>query len=121
MIRGEPRKPIRTGTLTTVQAGTGEVLAVRRNAGALLPPSADVCQECAVDHAHDQPHNRDSLYYQMAFHATHGRWPTWTDAMAHCGPDVRAAWRELLVEQFRRHGLPIPDDLAGDPPASPGR
>lgn len=29
----------------------------------LLPPRPDVCQECAVDHAADQPHNAQSLFY----------------------------------------------------------
>ena len=52
----------------------------------------------------------------MAFHATHGRPPTWTDAMAHCPPGVRAAWRARLVTRHRELGLPVPEDLAGDAP-----
>ena len=74
-------------------AAAAEVVEVRRNAGTLLPPPPGTCPECAVDHPHDHPHDRDSPCYGMAFHATHGRPPTWTDAMAHCPPAVRAAWR----------------------------
>ena len=33
----------------------------------ILPPKPGVCRECAVDHRPDQPHNRDSLYYQMKY------------------------------------------------------
>jgi hypothetical protein len=111
MIRGQRKPPLKTGTVTTVDAETGKVVSEKRNAMTLLGPRPDVCQECAVDHAHDQPHNQQSLYYQMAFHATHGRFPTWTDAMAHCTPEVQAQWRPLLVEQMRKNGLSIPDDL----------
>lgn len=31
----------------------------------LLPPAKDCCPECAVKHKPDQPHNPESLYYQM--------------------------------------------------------
>jgi hypothetical protein len=62
----------------------------------LLPPAAGKCQECAVEHDPAEPHNRDSLYYQMQFQIRHGRWPTWEDAMAHCTDDLKAAWREQL-------------------------
>lgn len=58
----------------------------------LLPPAPDVCQECAVDHKPDEPHNQQSLYYQMAFHMKHGRWPTWHDALAHCDERTRELW-----------------------------
>ena len=62
----------------------------------LLPPKPGVCQECAVGHASDQPHNQQSLFYQYAFYGVHGRWPKWADAMAHCPEDVKVLWiREL--------------------------
>ncbi len=62
----------------------------------LLPPQSDRCPVCAGDHPQDYPHNRDSLYYQMAFRAQRGRWPTWDDAMAHCSPDMQEDWRSAL-------------------------
>lgn len=62
-----------------------------------LPPSPDRCQECAVAHDPAAPHNRDSLYYTTAFYLKHGRWPTWTDAMAHCDEETKAMWREELT------------------------
>lgn len=62
----------------------------------LLPPRPDVCQECATKHEPGAPHNKDSLYYQMRFHAEHGRYPAWSDAIAHCTPDVQASLKEYL-------------------------
>jgi len=69
----------------------------------LLPPRKDVCQECAVDHDVESPHNPQSLYYQMKFKMEHGRGATWTDAMAHCTDQVKVHWTEAL----RRHGIDI--------------
>jgi hypothetical protein len=120
MIRGERRKPTKVGTMTVVDAETGKVVETKRNAMTMLPCRPDVCQECAVDHAHDQPHNQQSLYYRVKFQAEHGRAPTWTDAMAHCSPEVRAQWRPRLIEQMQKHGLPIPDDLT-EPEERPHR
>lgn len=62
----------------------------------LLPPRANVCQECAVDHDPRLPHNKQSLYYQMKFQMEHGRGATWTDAMAHCTDDIKERWAEGL-------------------------
>lgn len=64
----------------------------------LMPPHPDACQECARYPAHppDQPHDAQSLYYQVAFKMKHGRASTWKDAVAHCSPEVRAAWEERL-------------------------
>lgn len=65
----------------------------------LLPPKPDVCQECAVDHPPEYPHNRDSLFYQCIFYQTNGRWPTWKDAMAHCDDATKEAWKKALTER----------------------
>jgi len=67
----------------------------------LLPPKLDVCQECATKHKPEDPHNKESLYYQYAFRAKHGRWPTWEDAMAHCSKFMKEIWREEL-EKVRK-------------------
>lgn len=117
MIEGEVRKPLKIGMVTTVDAETGEVVETRRNAGMLLPPAADKCQVCATAHAWDQPHNQQSMYYQMAFYATHSQWPTWSDAMAHCTTEVQARWRQALIEKFRSFGLKVPEDLMQPIPA----
>jgi hypothetical protein len=121
MFEGIPKKkPTKVGSVQTVDAETGEAVAGQKaNAMTMLPPRPGVCQECAVDHKHDEPHNQQSLYYQMHFHARHGRWPTWTDAMAHCPDDVKAHWRRTLVERMTLIRMTVPDDLM-DPPA-PGR
>lgn len=105
--------PKKLGTVKTLDIETGEFVERRNGAMALLPPAPDVCQVCAVDHSWDSPHNAQSLYYQMRFHAEHGRWPTWTDAMAHCSPDVQATWKNALVKLLQEKGLPVPEDLKG--------
>lgn len=61
------------------------------------------CPICAVKHDPEQPHNRDSLAYQYKFYDEHGRWPTWTDAMAHCSEEIKAFW----VEQLTARGVKI--------------
>lgn len=64
----------------------------------LLPPAKDRCQTCATKHEPEMPHNAQSLYYQTAFNLEHGRAPDWRDATAHCAPEMRALWREKLIE-----------------------
>lgn len=64
----------------------------------LLPPAPGTCPECAVTHDPGDPHNKDSLFYQYHFYAEHGRWPTWTDALAHCDETTKMIWiRELTA------------------------
>jgi len=36
--------------------------------------------------------------------------------MAHCDPEMRAAWRKCLIEVMQELGLPIPDDLLDQQP-----
>jgi hypothetical protein len=69
----------------------------------LLPPQPAPCQECAAQHGREEPHNRDALFYQLLFQQRTGRWPTWSDAMAHCPVAVQDAWRALLAE----HGMSL--------------
>lgn len=63
----------------------------------LMPPRPELCPVCATSHPAEGPHDRESLYYQMAFQQQHGRWPTWEDALAHCDPERQALWREELA------------------------
>jgi len=65
---------------------------------ALLPPSPDKCQICAVAHEPEQAHNQQSLFYQYKFFGENGRWPTWNDAIAHCAPEVKAQWVKHLTD-----------------------
>ena len=65
----------------------------------LLPPSPDVCQECAAAHPPECPHNKQSLYYQMQFHLKHGRTASWADAMAHCPDEIKALTRSYLLNR----------------------
>lgn len=66
---------------------------------ALLPCAKGVCQECATDHAPQQPHNQQSIFYQYKFYGEHGRWPTWADALAHCLEQVKRDWTLALAER----------------------
>jgi hypothetical protein len=65
----------------------------------MMPPRPDACQVCATKHDPRLPHNAQSMYYQYAFFAAVGRWPTWADACAHCDDAMRTAWRGGLEQQ----------------------
>ena len=69
----------------------------------LLPPAPGKCVVCAVAHSPEEPHNRQSLYYQLRFFQEHGRIPTWDDAMSHCAPAILAAWHDEL----RKHDVEV--------------
>ena len=62
----------------------------------LIPPRPGCCRICAAMHKPEEPHEKDSLYYQNRFFKKHRRFPTWEDAMSHCSEDVKAAFREEL-------------------------
>lgn len=62
-----------------------------------VPPGT--CEECAVKHEPDQPHNQQSLVYQYNFYDKHGQWPKWKDAMEHCTQEVKDKWIALLKEK----------------------
>ena len=64
----------------------------------LLPPKPGLCQECAVQHAPQEPHNLHSMYYQARFFLEHHRLPTWADALAHCDAATQAVWRHELAQ-----------------------
>jgi hypothetical protein len=87
------------GNIQKIDMNTGEVLEEKQGAGMLLPPKPGTCNVCATKHEPELPHNRDSLYYQMAFQSEHGRWPTWADAMTHCSVQMQETWRKLLRER----------------------
>ena len=101
----------RVGTVESVDMETGESVPIEGGGLMMLPPAPGCCQWCAVKHEPHMPHNQQSLYWQMKFQAINGRAPTWTDAMAHCSDEMKAHWRKGLVEQMRKHGLEIPEDL----------
>jgi len=64
--------------------------------GTILPAPEGTCPECAVKHVPEMPHNQQSLHFQYRFRQKTGRWPTWADAMAHCSPEMKAAWEQEL-------------------------
>lgn len=57
------------------------------------------CRMCATEHDPELPHNLQSLTYQYKFYDEHGRFPGWSDAMAHCDEQVKELWCQALAEQ----------------------
>lgn len=106
-------KLFRAGSTEMVDIETGERVPIEGGGFMMLPGAPGTCAWCHVKHEPEQPHNKDSLAYQMKFKTINGRWPTWTDAMAHCPPEIQAFWREELVESMRENGMEIPEDLKG--------
>ena len=63
----------------------------------LVAPVPGACRICADFHDPEQPHNRNSLYFQMRFRKKYGRYPTWEDAMAHCNEQTKRMQRAKLA------------------------
>ena len=61
------------------------------------------CSQCGVVHEPDEPHDAQSLHYRYVYYSEHGRFPIWTDAIAHCAPETR----ELYAQALREHGVEI--------------
>lgn len=82
----------------TIDLESGEVVETRTTHWTLKPPPETACQTCGHNPAHqpDEPHNKQSFYYQYAFYGEHKRWPTWKDAMAHCDPETQQKWEQQL-------------------------
>ncbi len=83
---------------TTVDMETGKVTEERTVQFGILPPAPSLCQVCGFKHDPAEPHNQQSLHYQYAFYGAAGRLPTWADAVAHCAPATREAWRGALQD-----------------------
>jgi hypothetical protein len=96
----------------TVDISTGKVLKTETVPFQIMPPPAGACTVCGRSPAHrpDEPHDAQSLYYQYAFFAEHGRWPTWRDALAHCPDDIKSLWEQALRERGA-----WPSDEGGQP------
>ena len=65
----------------------------------LLPLDRWKCPICADRHSEKEPHNRNSLYFQMRFFQDHRRLPTWGDCLGHCSPFMRAYWRGEMAKK----------------------
>jgi hypothetical protein len=72
------------------------VTVIQLDSSNLVPPPPGHCPECAIKHDADQPHNRDSIFYQMKFKMDKGRDPTWHDAVEHCSEEVKSHWIATL-------------------------
>lgn len=71
--------------------------------GTLRPPAPHLCQQCAVEHEPELPHNQQSLFWQYYFYKqSGGRWPTWDDAMVHCAPEIQEKWKVALAQVLEK-------------------
>lgn len=79
-------------------AETGELIERKTTNFTIMPVDTrdGRCAECAVKHEPEEPHNAQSMAYQYQFYAQHRRWPTWADAVAHCSPEMKTAWKTEL-------------------------
>lgn len=84
----------------TVDAATGKSIKTEMVGFQIMPARAGTCAVCGVKHEPYMPHNAQSMFYQYRFFGQHGRWPTWSDAIAHTTPEMQTAWKaELTVAQ----------------------
>jgi hypothetical protein len=77
-----------------------EVMRVGKRAGGMvfLPAKLGTCAMCATEHAAEDGHNYQSLFYQMRFKAKWGRDATHDDTVAHLPPEEREAWKAASDE-----------------------
>ncbi len=104
-------KLFKIGDSFLVDPDTGEAVPIEGGGFRMLPGRKGTCSMCHVKHAPDQPHNQQSLAYKMKFHAINGRYPTWSDAMAHCALEVRQTWKNGMIALMEEKGIEVPDDL----------
>lgn len=109
--RGRNSKLFTCGSSVNVDLSTGETTPIEGGGLQMLPGPPGTCEWCHVIHDPGKPHNKQSLAYQIKFQTIHGRPPTWSDAMAHCDPEVKTIWRQHLRDVMMEHGLTIPEDL----------
>lgn len=64
----------------------------------MLPAKEGTCEQCATKHEPEQPHNAQAMFYQYYFYNETGKWPNWTDAMAHCSDKVKEFWISHLKQ-----------------------
>jgi hypothetical protein len=107
----ENNKLFHVGAAVSVDPETGETIPIEGGGFRMLPGPKESCEWCHVVHDPKEPHNQQSLSYHMKFHAIKGRYPTWTDAMAHCSEEVREMWKEELIKILKEIGQEIPEDL----------
>lgn len=65
----------------------------------IISPMPGACPICATRHHPEQPHDKDSLYYQNMFRKKYKRFPTWNDAMSHCSETVKIEFTKKLARR----------------------
>jgi hypothetical protein len=66
----------------------------------ILAPSPGLCQVCADEHAPDEPHDPESVYWRVLRAREGLNKPTWEDALGHCPEDVRRRWTTSLKDEY---------------------
>lgn len=101
----------KVGDAVSVDIETGEETPIEGGGFRMLPGPPGSCEWCYTHHDLEDPHNQESLSYQIKFYAINKRYPTWTDAMAHCTPKLREIWKSEIIRTMKAHGIEIPPDL----------
>ena len=76
----------------------------------ILPLTRWTCPLCADRHTDKEPHNRNSLYYQMRFFQDHKRLPTWGDTIADCSQFRKAYWKMVMKNKGVKISEIVTDD-----------
>lgn len=64
----------------------------------VMPPPKGMCPECGQDHDPGWMHDVNSAIYWLRFIKRHDRRPRWSDAMAHCSPEIRDCLKQKMLE-----------------------
>lgn len=64
----------------------------------LFPLPEGICPQCGIFHEYHEPHQVNTVHYQVWFKRKHGRYPTAQDAVAHCSARTKLDWLKYLHE-----------------------
>jgi hypothetical protein len=67
-----------------------------------------LCRECAWHHKPQEPHNAESIIFQLNFIDEHGRVPSWNDALAHCDDKTKRTWIAAIADWYPDPDAPMP-------------
>lgn len=77
-------------------------------------PGRGKCPVCATKHDPADPHDPNSLFYQIGFWKRNRRFPSWADAMEHCSPMTKLVWMDKLKKRGIRVDMAVKQDTAED-------
>jgi hypothetical protein len=70
----------------------------------ILKPGEEMCQTCGVRHEENEPHDANSLYWNLHNELRNLPEPTWSDAIAHCDQDTQKHWAHYIWTGYVKAG-----------------